>query len=329
MSVDIQIIEKYLQRSVEEFDSNPLASRLMRRLSMEAPDLYFTAAVRHLNSGEESNAHRMMAILLLRNETLFNRLVSPAYGTRESSVKLFRRLLAVDPSFDVKLARRLPGRSYWSHAEAFDTNKSERALDILDETSRGRRLLPILGHLPDSEDPRISAKATLFVGKRVQNPAWSRRQLNRADERVRANAVEALWGVNTAPAVRLLEDCISDRNNRVVGNSIVGLHIAGKDEARREVMSLSRTGKPELRSTAAWAMGKIATPVFASRLTELVRDEHPQVRSMALRSLMSVRRVEETASEAVAREIARQSPEQIEETVRKSVIEFQVPSWAR
>jgi hypothetical protein len=76
-------------------------------------------------------------------------------------------------------------------------------------------------------------------------------------------------------------------------------------------------------------MGKIATPVFASRLTELVRDEHPQVRSMALRSLMSVRRVEETASEAVAREIARQSPEQIEETVRKSVIEFQVPSWAR
>lgn len=329
MSLDLQVIEKYLQRAIDEFDFNPLAPRLMRRLASEGPDLFFSAAVRRLNTGEESNALRLLAILLLRNDNLFARLASPAYGTRESSVRLFRRLLEVDPSFDVKLARKLPGRSYWNHAEAFDSLRSARALDILDETSRGRRLLPILGHLPDSPDARVSAKATLFVGRRVQNPFWSRRQLERGDERIRANAVEALWGVNTPPAVRLLEECTADRNNRVVGNSLVGLHIVGREDARKEVLNLSRNGKPELRTTAAWAMGKIATPAFAPRLAELVRDEHPQVRGMALRSLMSVRRLEETTTEAVVRQAAVQPPEAIVEAVRQATMLYSVPSWAR
>ncbi len=328
MSIDTQMMEKYLQRAIDEFDVNPLASKLMRRLANEGPELFYTVAVKHLNSLEQSNALRALAVLLVRQDTLPDRLVSPAYSTRESAIKLFRRFLEVDPSFDVRLARKLPGRSYWNHAFAFDGLRSARALDILDETSQGRRLLPILGHLPESDDPRISSKATLFVGRRVQNPAWTKRQLERKDQRIRANAVEALWGVTTPPAVQLLEQCVSDANNRVVGNSLVGLHIAGREDAQREVMTLSRGSKPALRCTAAWAMGKIAVPTFTRRLTELVRDEQPQVRSTALRALMDIRRMEVKTPEAIAEEVAGQAPEVIAGKVEKAAEDILPRNWA-
>jgi hypothetical protein len=288
MSLDIQVVEKYIQRAIDEFDVNPVASRLLHKLAAEGPDVFFTAAIRHLNSRQESNAHRLLAVLLLRQDDLLDRIASPACSTREGAVRLFKRFLEVNPSFDVKLARRLPGRSHWNRAHAFDGVRSARALDILDETSRGRRLLPILGHLPDCEDSRISAKATLFVGRRVQNPAWTKRQLERKDQRIRANAVEALWGVNTPAAIDLLEQCAGDSNNRVVGNSLVGLHIAGREDAHPEVMRLSRAGKTESRSTAAWAMGRIGLPDFRPRLRELVRDEQSMVRTAALKAIKQI-----------------------------------------
>jgi len=99
--------------------------------------------------------------------------------------------------------------------------RSTRALDILDQTSCGRRLLPVVGHLVDHRNNRISAKATLFVGRRVQNPSWTAKQLTQPDARVRANAVEALWGVDSPAAAGILEDCSGDRNHRVVGNSLL------------------------------------------------------------------------------------------------------------
>lgn len=318
--MNIRIAEKYLQRALEEFDSNPLAAKLMRRLAADAPDSFFPVAMKHLNSREESNGHRLMTILLARQDSLMERLASPAYNSRESAVDLFRRFLAVDPSFDVKLARKLPGRSYFGQEHAFDSSHSARALDILDETSRGRRLLPILGHLPDSSDNRISAKATLFVGRRVQSPVWTRKQLARPDQRIRANAVEALWGVQTPPALTLLEECVGDRNHRVAGNSLVGLHIAGRAEAQPGAMLMSRQGNAEARSTAAWVLGRISAPEFLKRLTEMVRDEHPQVRSSALRALMDVRRREAKRPDLVVPQSGEESSEQVPSDVEKAEV---------
>ena len=79
----------------------------------------------------------------------------------------------------VKLARRLPDRHGLNHCEAFNALSSYRVLDVLDETSTGRRLVPVLGHLIDSADPRMAAKATLFIGKRIQSAEWAARQLTR------------------------------------------------------------------------------------------------------------------------------------------------------
>jgi len=177
-----------------------------------------------------------------------------------------------------------------NHSEAFDSAHSARALDILNETSVGRRLLPILSHLVDSSDPRTSEKATLFIGRRIQSVSWAARQLRRDDPRVRANAVEAIWGLKSAAATGLLEDCVADHCNRVAGNALVGLHMAGKPGVAEHITGIVSAPKPLFRSTAAWTMGKIGDANFVSQLVSLLRDDHPEVRSAALRSLIQLRR---------------------------------------
>jgi hypothetical protein len=308
VNISQNLVEVYLARAIEEFDANRLSTRLIRRLSDEFPGLFLPAALPYLLSNQQSNALRFLAATALRQEAMFEYLTSPK-GSRENAINLFKRFLEIDPSFDVKLAERLPNRRETNISEALDGPHATRALDILDQTSRGRRLLPIVGHLPTYRDIRISAKATLFVGRRVLNPSWTRRQLDQRDQRVRANAVESLWGLNSPAAMHVLEDCAEDVNNRVSGNSLLGLHILGRSEVERRVLELAADGKHEFRSTAAWIMGRMGSKECFDRLTALVRDDHPQVRSTALRSLIELRRAANRTPEAIAARAAEMPPE--------------------
>jgi HEAT repeat protein len=316
MSAQDRILEEYLDRAVDEFDTNGVARVFLRRLSYESPAQFLPAAMRHLCSNYSSNAHRFLAMLALHHEEVIGYLTNPAVATGEIAEKLFKRFLEVDPSFDVKLARMLPDRSYANHAVALDGARAIRALDILDRQSQGRRLLPILGHLPGAEDSKVAAKATLFVGRRVQSPDWVAKALARPDQRVRANALESMWGVNLPAAVEILEKCADDRSNRVLGNALVGLHIVGHRSIDSELMALSKTASADRRSTAAWAMGRVANGQWTGELTRMVKDDHPLVRSMAIRSLLAMRRTENVNPEIAVARMAKAAPEVKEEAIR-------------
>ena len=121
MGIDLKVIQKYLQQAMDEFDTNPLASKFMRRMLNAEPDLFCDVAIEHLSSNERSNAHRFVAIILARKDELFGRLTCPDFGTRDSAIKLFKRFHEVDPSFDLRLARKLPGCRYGDQASAFDS----------------------------------------------------------------------------------------------------------------------------------------------------------------------------------------------------------------
>ena len=171
MGIGLETTEKYIQQALEEFDTNPLASEFMQKILNAEPDLFYKVAIKHLSSDGQSNAHRFLATILVRRHDLLDRLTSPGFATREGAVTLFKRFYEVDPSFDIKLAQKLPECGYTDQVGAFDSPRSARALDVLDQTSQGTRLLRILSPLTGSEDPRIAAKAALFIGRRLQNPA--------------------------------------------------------------------------------------------------------------------------------------------------------------
>jgi hypothetical protein len=186
----------------------------------------------------------------------------------------------------------LPGRATAVDAGALTGGHAARAIDILDRTSRGQRLLPLIGHLPRHPDREISSKAALFLGKRTDDPAWIEKQLIREDPRLRANAVEAFWGSRSETAVRLMEACTHDDNPRVVGNALIGLHLAGRPGVPERALAMSKSEKPAPRSAAAWVMGRLGNTSFIGALTALMRDPSPQVRSTAVRSLGEISRSE-------------------------------------
>ncbi len=276
----------------------------MRRLAFEEPDHFLKGGRELLADDGDPGVQRYLAAALSRHPGILDHIVNPAEATRLQAVALFRRLLEADLSLDIKLARKLPNRTGSNHEEAYTGLRAARALDVLDETSHGRRLVPILGHLIYSSDPRTCAQATLLIGRRIQNPLWSARQLQTSDDRVRASAVEALWGVNSEHAIRLLQNCVDDPCSRVAGNSLVGLHMAGEAGILARLAELSIHARPNFRSTAAWAMGRVGDAAFTPLLNLLIKDRDPVVRSTALRSLIEIRKattrpIEDIAKQAV------------------------------
>ena len=297
-----------VEKAIAEFQSNPGSPSLLRNLAREHPDLFFAVAAKHLESVEDSPAYRLLARLLIRHASFFHRFADPARCSCESAVHLFRCLLKVEPALDVRLARMLPGRNHLGPGEVLNGKAAERAMVILDQTSPGPRLRSVVAHLPNSTDPRHSSKGALFLGRRVNHPAWTARQLLREDQRLRANALEASWGTKSEAAIRILEACVGDANPRVAGNALIGLHLAMCPGVPARVLALSESTEPGLRSTAAWVMARIGDPAFISRLTALLRDESPRVRSTAVRSLIEIGRAEKRRIAGSALEPAAAEP---------------------
>jgi len=288
---DRRWVSVYLEQAVAHFHSDPKTPQLLRCLAKEYPELFFAAASKHVEDEADSPARKLLAALLLRQDSLLQRVTNPSHSCARA-IRLFKGLMTADPTLDFKLGRMLPGRDGETGEHILSGKHAARAIEILDHASPGQRLMSVIGHLPNSADSHISSKAALFVGHRVNNPAWLAKQLDRKDPRIRANVVESTWGTKSEVAVRILEECVLDPHNRVAGNALIGLHLAGCSDTVDIALEMSRSIDPGRRSTAAWAMGKMGSAKFLSRMTELLRDENAKVRSTAVRSLAEIGRAE-------------------------------------
>jgi len=230
--------------------------------------------------------------LLLQLPTLFTQLSNPANFTRDQATTLARRLMLVDSALDIRFARQLPARN-GNVKDTLEGAAAERALDILDEISPRNRLVPVLSHLTRHPNQKIASKATLIIGKRVSGVAFAIRLMaEETDPRVRANALEAVWGNDSGPVKELFWKHVDDSYHRVAGNAIVGLYLAGEEKVNAVVSKLALDPRQEFRMMAAWTMGRIGNTDFVPTLTPLLKDQDPAVRRAALRSLQNIRNIE-------------------------------------
>ncbi len=291
MVPDQRWVSVYVEQAVAHFHTDPKTPQLLRCLAKEYPALFFAAAAKHVEADADSPARKLLASLLLRQESLLERVTNPS-NSCSRAIRLFKGLMKADPTLDFKLGRMLPGRYGENDGHQLSGKQAARAIEILDQTSPGQRLMSVIGHLPNCADSHISSKAALFVGHRVNNPEWLIKQLDREDPRLRANVVESTWGTKSETAVRILEECITDPCNRVAGNALIGLYMAGCSDTVEIALEMSRSIDHGRRSTAAWAMGKMGSGKFLERLKDLLRDENAKVRSTAVRSLAEIGRSE-------------------------------------
>lgn len=282
------MIAQSLARTLRLFETNPV---LFRKTISEAwdasPDRLWEGVAALLASpgvvGKESAGFRYLLSFLLQNGNLLGRLVDPDQFTREQAIAIARRVLQLDPTLDVQLALQL------NNAPAIPERMAMRAVDVLDAVSDPANLLPMLGPLLRYEDDRVRSKVALMMGKGNRNPAWACQRLHESDFRVRANAVESIWGVETDDAAALFLQAAQDEVPRVAVNGAVGLYLCGRTEALELLFGFAGCGSEHFRNSAAWAMGKLRDPRFQTVLMKLARDASSQVRSNAMQALRRIR----------------------------------------
>jgi hypothetical protein len=266
---------------------SPAAARRVRQLLARSGGAAFAAAAaRALESMPDTPARRFLLSLLEGNGLLLDCLADRRLETRRA-VELARLAAACDSQTDVRLARQLAEAA---SSRRLDDGALLRLLEVLEaliETPRAALPLnPFLTH----PNPRIRSKAALLIGRAARTGRWVGRQLASPDGRVRANAVEALWGGDPDVCAEVFRDAVRDPNCRVAGNAAVGQYLLGDPASVALLVTMFAHPSPEFRATAAWCMGRTGDPRFLGLLQSAVRESRDGVHQNVLRAISCIRR---------------------------------------
>ncbi len=272
---------------VRDFDRDAVGSR--KRITdflQSQPEVFYLTAIEVLQKELDSRAAQYLVALLIQGDLLFRAVCDPALDRVRAS-ELARQAYRGDPSVDVKLARELADSSAADLGMA--PGMAERLLELIDEISDGSRILPSLMRIMRGDNPYLRSKAVLMIGRSGRSLQWIEKRLQESDTRVRANAIEALWGVDSPEARELLQWALRDSNNRVIGNALVGLYQLGETSSLPELVKMAGHDSPSFRRTAAWVMGKTADPRFSELLGRMIADTNGDVRKSAFAAVGRIR----------------------------------------
>jgi hypothetical protein len=276
-----------LQALVQGFDRDAKENReLIRGLLDDDRRAFYSNTIEILKAGTDSRGAQCLIGLLVANDFLLPALCDPTL-TGEEALSLARAAIRADSTADIILARRLA--DYVSGGRPIRPEDTARLLDILGEISDGTRILPSLMRVMRHSDAYLRSKAVLIIGRGSKSVTWARTRLSEADPRVRANAVEALWGLDTPAARDLLHFAARDQNNRVAGNALIGLYSVGDSSVIPKILQMASHDSILFRSTAAWVMGESGDPRFTESLGVLLRESNNMVRKRGFVALGQIK----------------------------------------
>jgi HEAT repeat protein len=282
------VVESFLDDLVASYESNPHRTRVaLRELLTKQPDEFVRSSLRLFDAGMGAGAADAIARLLIANDMAVPAISNPAVSTLHEAVHAARACAVVEPALDVQLMKRVAA----THGAAANPVVVMRVLELLAIISDGYRVMAPLMQLLREPNLRIRSKVVFLIGRTKKEVRWLDPYLRDADYRIRANAVEALWGESTADAVQVFRNAIKDAHHRVAANGCVGLHQAGDPEAVDQIEQMASFASPLHQSAACWAMGKCPDPAFLPSLQEFVKSKDAVVRRSAMRANVLVRRL--------------------------------------
>lgn len=280
---------------IRDFDRDAVANRKrITEFLQYQPEVFYVGAIEALKRDLESRAAQYLVALLIQGRLLFRAVCDPALDRARAS-ELAHQAYRGDPTVDVKLARELAD----SGADTVASGMAERLLELIDEISGGTRILPSLMRIMRGDNPYLRSKAVLLIGRSGRSLQWIEKRLQESDTRVRANAIEALWGLDSPEARELLQWALKDSNNRVVGNALVGLYRLGETSSLPELVRMAGHDSTSFRRTAAWVMGESRDPRFSELLGRMIADGNGDVRKSAFAAVRKIREAGVQSSQAV------------------------------
>jgi hypothetical protein len=130
---------------------------------------------------------------------------------------------------------------------------------------------------------------SLLVGKSTKDVKWVSQRMSETDSRVRANALEALWGVESEDCRQVFLDALDDPANRVVGNGILGLYLLGVPAAINSVLAMIAHSDEGFRKTGIWLMGEMGDLRFLPVLARLMKESAPALRPYVFRTFAKLK----------------------------------------
>ncbi|MEP7366838.1 MAG: HEAT repeat domain-containing protein [Acidobacteriota bacterium] len=263
-----------LERLAENFASRPMPTRAAMAEMFDTHRAEFIAeAITLIRAGKSGQGHRFILTHLTETGAFLEILVDRKLMTQDEAVELMRVSMRLEPQFDIRLMRWLVDSTHKDIVMKLGP-QAEALLDILTQSSPGNRMLPVAIQLLRSSGAHVRSRAALLVAQRNQRVDLA---LADSDSRVRANAIEALWGQRTPGSRRALVSALDDSNNRVVGNAILGLFKLGELSVVPRLLEMVHHPSPLFRATAAWIIGQTADRAFLPRLEELAKDADENV----------------------------------------------------
>lgn len=275
-------------RTLENYaEDGPACERALREVMSRDGAAFVRVAIRMLRGGHDKPGFQSLIPLLAESSETLAELCNPDnFEDRAESLDLARRLAKIEPQMDTKLLRLLPGRN----SDVSDAIPAERVLELLDAVPQSARIVAPLAHLIHHPNPRLRAKVTLLMGRLVRSARALEERLKEADPRVRANAIESLWGERAAWVADVLWRAVKDPNNRVAGNALYGLYRSqGSESVAPFIVQMAAHREPAFRATAAWIMGQTGDPQFLPALEKLACDLYALVRKNAANAVRSIR----------------------------------------
>lgn len=272
------------------------------------PQSFFRIANRELRPERDTLILQMM----LADTDCCRHLCDPVLLEMRDAIALARNLQTAGQHLDIRLAQ---AAIEWADDGA-NRDSLRRCLSLLDSLTPGSRITGFLVQLLTSRDGVVRSKAFELLlrsssnEREGQTSSWDpmlpqlfhrtwgfneqniRGWLGDPDPRVRANLIEFLS--RTYPEVEwvheVLREHLSDPHGRVAANSAVGLLRMGiETEAITRLSEMAAHADPNIRSSAAWAMGQARNPQFSALLDRLRTDADPRVRWNALKSMKRAR----------------------------------------
>ncbi len=263
------------------FSTAPEPTRFaLREMRDEDPLSFARLAILQLGLEPNGPASAVLALLLSRDELYLRFLADPAELTNQQAANAARVMASRDKRFYVKLTDYAD--------DSLSSDGLSRVMQIAEALGAAGLLVPWLRRMTRHPDKYIRQKAVMIMCQAGSNPLLVERQLQSADPRVRANAVESLWTVNTPSARSLLEFATQDPHHRVALNALVGLFMQGETSAFERINALTGHHSPAFRIAAAWALGLTGKAEAWPALTALRDDPEELVRESALRALEKV-----------------------------------------
>lgn len=284
-------MEEELRNLVDDLDGNPIAAAVARRamvdLLKQDRARFSRVVIGLLKPVSDRDGYRHLLRFLIDHGVLYTLLGDAVNLSMDQAIAIGRSAQKLDPQIDSKLAQLVATASQQKDLGNFN---AERAFEIAVTLTSGVCLLPILVQLLRSPNKRIRSRAALLVGRMAASARPMGGALSEEDTRVRANAVESLWGLRSPDAEAVFRAAGQDPENRTAGNGLVGLYKMGVAESIAQMLNRANHPEPRWRATAAWAMGATTDPRFVPALKGMLADPEPSVRRNALTALARIKR---------------------------------------